>query len=224
MKVNEVIFGMIIKQNVNIKGTKDGLIFLLNDDCSFEDLFEELKEKLENSHQGILSGPLTRVILKTGFRKLTNSQHEEIKHIFKTKGNLIVHSIENEIDNLKEQQRSQIKTITGVIRSGQIYESDLNILLIGDVNPGGVLISAGNIYVLGALKGIAHAGIKGNSKAIIAASIMEPPQVRIADIISNFLDEHREYSGTQCYASIEDNRIKFNKTNRLSKDWNSLVL
>lgn len=205
------------KQNVSIKGSKDGLIFLINDDCSFEDIIEELKEKLENSHQGILSGPLTRVILKTGFRKLTPNQEAELKHIFKTKGNLIIYSIENEIDSLKDQQKNQIKIITGVIRSGQVYESDTNILMLGDVNPGGVIISEGDIYVLGSLKGSVHAGSKGNTNAIIVTSVMNATQIRIADKITNFHEEHIEYFGMQCFASIKKDEIVFNKTNNLSR-------
>lgn len=205
------------KQNVSIKGSKDGLVFLINDDCSFEDIIEELKGKLEDSHQGILSGPLTRVILKTGFRKLTPNQVDEIKHIFKSKGNLIIHSIENEIDSLHEQQKNQIKVISGVIRSGQVYEYGVNILMLGDVNPGGILISEGDIYVLGTLKGIAHAGSKGNRDAVVVASIMDAAQIRIADKITNLRDEHKEYYGAQCFASIKKDEIVFNKTNKLSR-------
>ena len=40
-----------------------------------------------------------------------------------------------------------------------------------------------NIIVVGALRGMAHAGAKGNEKAIIAAHTIESPQVRIASMI-----------------------------------------
>ena len=37
--------------------------------------------------------------------------------------------------------------------------------------------------ILGALRGLAHAGAKGNVNAIIAASSIDAPQLRIANII-----------------------------------------
>ena len=39
-----------------------------------------------------------------------------------------------------------------------------DLLLIGDVNPGGTVMAGGNIFIMGSLKGIAHAGCYGNDK------------------------------------------------------------
>src|SRR5699024_6098067 len=69
-------------------------------------------------------------------------------------------------------------------RSGQVLRVEGDLLLIGDVNPGGKVVATGDIYIMGNLRGIAHAGINGNRKAIIAASYMKPTQLRIADYIS----------------------------------------
>ena len=38
--------------------------------------------------------------------------------------------------------------------------------------------------IMGQLKGIAHAGFKGNNQAVIAASVMKPAQLRIADQVT----------------------------------------
>ena len=208
---------MTIKQKVHIKGTKDGLIFHLNDECAFEDILDELKNKLGNSHQGILTGPIMRVTIKTGFRKLSINQQDTIKKIFKTKGNLFIYAIENEVDNFKEQLSNRAKVITGVIRSGQVYESDSSILLVGDVNPGGNIISVGDIYIIGTLKGTAHAGSNGNKDAIIVASMMEPAQLRIADHISNFNQEKIEFKAAYDFARVKDNKIVLAKSQHLSK-------
>ncbi|MET1167853.1 septum site-determining protein MinC, partial [Bacillus velezensis] len=43
---------MTVKSNhVTIKGIRDGLVFLLDDQCEFEELLYELRYKLEHSHQ-----------------------------------------------------------------------------------------------------------------------------------------------------------------------------
>ena len=43
-------------------------------------------------------------------------------------------------------------------------------------------LSLGNIFVVGSLRGIAHAGYYGDSDAVIAASVMNPMQLRISDV------------------------------------------
>ena len=56
-------------------------------------------------------------------------------------------------------------------------------MIIGDVNDGAEVIAEDNIVVLGALRGMAHAGAKGNNEAVIAARIIDSPQIRIGTII-----------------------------------------
>ncbi|UTW68948.1 hypothetical protein KHA80_17145 [Anaerobacillus sp. HL2] len=63
-----------------------------------------------------------------------------------------------------------------------------DLLLIGDVNSGGTVVATGNIYIPGVLRGIAHAGSKGNKVVVISASRMEPSQLRIAEIVSRSPD------------------------------------
>ena len=61
------------------------------------------------------------------------------------------------------------------------YEGSL--VIIGDVNAGAEVIAEENIIVLGTIRGLAHAGAKGNKDAIIVANAIEAPQIRIADIV-----------------------------------------
>lgn len=56
-------------------------------------------------------------------------------------------------------------------------EVEGDLLLVGDVNPGGKVISTGNIYIMGNLYGIAHAGVMGDREAFITASYMKPTQL-----------------------------------------------
>lgn len=87
---------MAVKSNhVTIKGIKDGLVFLLDDQCEFEDLLGELRFKLEHSHQNILTGPIIHVDIKLGSREVTEEQKESILEILKQKGNLLIRSVES---------------------------------------------------------------------------------------------------------------------------------
>lgn len=72
----------------------------------------------------------------------------------------------------------------GTLRSGQVFEAESSIVILGDVNPGGRVIAKGNIIVLGSLKGNAFAGADGNEDAFVVALDMDPMQVKIGDVIA----------------------------------------
>lgn len=67
------------------------------------------------------------------------------------------------------------------VRSGQVIQSNGNVVIIGDCHPGCEIHAAGDITVWGVLGGIAHAGCKGNTKARIRALTLNAIQLRIAD-------------------------------------------
>lgn len=179
---------------VTIKGKKDGLILSLDDTCAYNELLAELKEKLAASdrHQ---KGPLISVKVKAGNRYLTDKQKQEIKEFVRSKKKLFVAEIESNVMSKQEAdelvRQNQITQVTKMIRSGQVLEIDGDLLLIGDVNPGGRVIATGHIYVLGALRGMAHAGRDGRVDAVIAASIMQPTQLRIAEVVSRAPDQSK---------------------------------
>ncbi len=76
------------------------------------------------------------------------------------------------------------KFLRKTIRSGQRFEYSGNLVIIGDINPGAEVYAAGNIIVLGSLKGSVHAGSNGNEKAVIAAFSLQPQIVEIAGVIT----------------------------------------
>ena len=72
----------------------------------------------------------------------------------------------------------------GTLRSGQVFRHAGTIMLIGDVNPGAEVISGGDIFVWGRLRGIVHAGAMGNERSVVCAIDFEPIQLRIAGYIA----------------------------------------
>ena len=77
---------------------------------------------------------------------------------------------------------------------------------MGDVNAGGEVIAGGNIAIVGALRGLAHAGANGNTKAIITANNIDVTQVRIANQVKE-IEEKIE----KCpVCRLEKNEIKIN--------------
>lgn len=74
------------------------------------------------------------------------------------------------------------------VRAGQRVEVEGDLVILGDVNPGGEVVATGDIIVVGALRGVAHAGFKGDDGAVVVALRLLPMQLRIADYIARSPD------------------------------------
>ena len=107
----------------------------------------------------------------------------------------------------KEIATSNTKFYKGSIRSGQKIEFEGSLVILGDVNAGAEVLAEENVVVVGNLRGMVHAGAKGNREAIIAAASICSAQIRIADIVKeierNTDDEEQEEPKT--YAYVDEN-------------------
>lgn len=198
------------RQNVTIKGTKEGLVLHLDDCCSYQELKKELDEKLTENSRTQVNRHLIAVKVEIGNRYLNDDQREELKKLIRQKKNLVVDDIvsnvltKQEADQLKAE--TEVMTVARIIRSGQVLESPGDLLLIGDVNPGGTISAGGNIFIMGSLKGIAHAGCFGNEQAVVIASSMKPSQLKISSCLNRAPDhvQTNEKRDMEC-AYIDDN-------------------
>ncbi|GAB4238732.1 MAG: septum site-determining protein MinC [Stanieria sp.] len=74
--------------------------------------------------------------------------------------------------------------LQNTVRSGVEIRHPGTVVVLGDLNPGGKIIAAGDIFIWGRLRGVAHAGAFGNRQCRILALKMEPTQLRIADAVA----------------------------------------
>lgn len=209
------------KPNVMIKGTKDGFVFELDDDCTYQTLMDELKNKLYTYNPHLLEGQYVHASIKLGYRYLTSEQKEELKQVIRSYGNLIVDGFDSEVVTKEEaentRKQSNIEIIHRTVRSGQVISSEGHILVLGDINPGGCVQANGNIYIMGALRGMAHAGFSGKTEAIIAASILRPTQMRIAHIVSRQPDEWVKQEHEKEFAYTKMGHIVVEKLQNLAE-------
>ena len=77
----------------------------------------------------------------------------------------------------------------GTLRSGQKIEQDGHVVILGDVNPGAEVLAEGHILVMGTIRGLVHAGSRGDRDATITAIRLQPMQIRIADTITRPPDQ-----------------------------------
>lgn len=99
-----------------------------------------------------------------------------------------------------EEQRQYADTITDdtalfinkTIRSGTRIEFPGTIVIVGDVNPGAEIIAEGNVIIWGRVRGMIHAGAKGDRSAFICALDLSANQLRIADEVSATLKPQKD--------------------------------
>lgn len=199
------------KNCVSINLKKDKIIIKLNEDTKQEELVECLKKKLPELKKLYKD---EKTPINVAGKVLKNKEIEEIQKIIKEKidveiefdspKTLGLHGIKKTFE--KEIAISETKFHRGSLRSGQKLESEGSIVIIGDVNSGAEVIASDNIIVLGSLRGLAHAGAKGNKQAIIAAGLIDTVQIRIANIVKE-IDRDEEPLHKQSYVSVVDDQI-----------------
>ncbi|MBT2569167.1 septum site-determining protein MinC [Planococcus sp. ISL-110] len=178
-----------LKNLVNIKGKNKGLVLYLDDQCAYTDLLAELKAKV--SDPALDSD--TEVTVHLNKRYCTDSQIQELSKVVQTNPHLKVVATTSDILTVEASDQMirerQSETYVGIVRSGQVIKAEGDLVVIGDVNPNGRVEAGGSVYVLGRLKGAAHAGTKGNREAVIAASWLEATQLKIDDELETMTDE-----------------------------------
>ena len=201
---------MTSENSVMFKGTKDGLLILLDPEVDFFVIKSQLESKILEAKKFFKGAQIS-----IGFKGRNLSEQEQnelvkiigeksglnITYIFDENNKSITEHLQNDGDLGKEQAldiggftEGPTKFYRGTVRSGQCLRYEGNIVVMGDVNPGGMVVAQGNIIVLGILKGIAHAGANGNCSSFIVALQLYPMQLRIAELYTRNPegDEHAE--------------------------------
>jgi septum site-determining protein MinC len=172
-------------------------------------LFKEFKanetavNKSSSEQNELLGGLSTLETLKKISANLSSNVIRKKDADFTTSTNLE--------DSLNWNQPNAL-IVTQTLRSGQKIESEeCSVVVIGDVNHGSEIIAAGNIIVLGALRGVAHAGAfddETQDKFIFALSLL-PTQLRIGGVITRGIgdDNQRSSDFTPEFARVEGDTI-----------------
>ncbi len=201
------------ENNIMIQTKKDKVILKIEDTADQKQILQELKKKMTELKK--LYQDETTPIWVTG-KIFKNEEMEQIQEMiqkvievevkFDSPKILGLHGIKKTFS--KEIATSETKFHRGSLRSGQKVEFEGSLVILGDVNAGAEVLASENIIVLGILRGMAHAGAKGNKEAIIAAASIESMQIRIANIVKEIEKEELEDEIKTCaYINEEDEII-----------------
>lgn len=167
---------------VTIKGTRKGLIILLDGNSDLGELKQALTAKLKAA-QGFFRG--ARFMLSSS-RPLSLRETAELEEVCLRHGLVPIHE-ENpppvpQCEPSPVNQPTLLREVT--LRSGQELAVEGNIVLLGHVHRGAIIKATGSIFIIGNLHGVAHAGYLGDETAVILAYRMQPSQLRIAEVIA----------------------------------------
>jgi septum site-determining protein MinC len=84
----------------------------------------------------------------------------------------------------EESPKGTVIWVEGPLRSGARVQSEGNLVVLGDVNPGAEVVAGGSVIVWGRLRGVVHAGAQGDETAVVCALELTPTQLRIAGEIA----------------------------------------
>lgn len=207
---------MYNNDGIVIKGNRDGINTTINMNkfSSFEDMITLLVKKLSKGkhfYQG------TTLILRIDLKLLNEKNYEELQEVLLTEiglKDIVFEDLEKEEagTNNKENKvftgvyEGKTKFIRKTVRSGQSINYKGNIVIIGDVNSGSEVYATGNVVVLGRVRGKVSAGTNGNTKAIIAAFLLQPELLKISNVIAMSPDDTEKPSYPEL-AKIKDGTI-----------------
>ena len=185
------------ENKVFLKGTLEGIQVHISPHADLEDIKLELGRKLDSSKSFFKDTKVNFIF--TG-REIKDEEKEELTEFIFQKVSLghIDFNIPAEKEDIKMEavtystEEGMAKFHRGTIRNGQRMDYEGNIIIMGDVNPGAEIVAGGNIIVLGHLRGMAHAGAYGDTKAVVIALCLQPTQLRIGNIITRSPEDEME--------------------------------
>lgn len=195
--------------SINLK--RNEIIIKIAEDAEQKKIITELTKKLPDLKKLYRD---EKTPIKIVGKVLKNKEIDEIQDLIKGKINVEIDfdmpkslGLSSITRTFKQEVAiSETKFHRGSLRSGQRIETEGSIVIIGDVNSGAEVIASDNIVVVGNLRGLAHAGAKGNKNAVIAAGRLDSVQLRISNIVKE-IDRDEEIAHKQAYIFVQDDKI-----------------
>jgi septum site-determining protein MinC len=191
---------------VQIKGIRDGLLATFMD-ASWEEqrlaLLSQIDEKPAFFQGARLAMDVGSQILKVNdlvdLRDYLSERNISLWAVISesstTEQTAQLLGLATRISKPRPEERRQVAEISDdtalfvnkTLRSGTRVEFPGNVVVLGDVNAGAEVIADGSVIVWGRVRGMIHAGSKGDRSAVICALDLSATQLRIANEVSAVL-------------------------------------
>lgn len=196
-------------QKVIIKSNKYGINLILDSEIKFQEILDAVTAKFKESSRFFKD---SNMAISFEGRELSQEEEEQIIDKITEVASINIVCIMDRDQERESRMREQVENYynkqveqqymesvrgngvfhKGTLRSGQMIESEANVTILGDVNPGAKIVSGGNIIIIGSLKGNAHAGAYDNENCFVFALDMKPIQIQIGQLIAKSPDKQKE--------------------------------
>lgn len=186
---------------ISIKGGKDGLRLVLDETVPWDDVLDELDQRLS---QGVEFFHGAQITLDTGDRPVQDEELSALLKLMDEHGvqpsalatstregrsagraaGIATRPPQRVAPSTPQQDVDGALLVQRTLRSGQVLRHHGHVTVLGDVNPGAEVTAGGSIVVWGRLRGTAHAGALGDSAAVVCALELAPTLLRIADVLA----------------------------------------
>lgn len=171
---------------ITLKGTPKGIMVLIDAE-NLEIAAFELKEKLLKSAEFFNEDELEVFLTSTtltdaevfSLRDVAEEGLKNTKAVFIEHPPKLLPKQHSILDELSDDE-GITKFVRTTVKSGEILESDYNLIVIGDVESGAVVRSKENIFIMGSLFGEAVAGCCGKTDSVIVAMRLLAEKIEIA--------------------------------------------
>ena len=211
---------------VTLKWNKYGVTLILDGEVGFDEILKAVEIKFKDASR-FFKNAKTAICFEG--RKLSDEEERQIIDVIegtteleiicvidvdKDREEFFKKIVEDTIKEKEEKkQKPELPDVSsgqfyrGTLRSGQILESDGDVIVLGDVNPGAKVIAARNAVILGCLKGTVYAGMNDVDNAFVVAMSMNPMQIRIGNSIARSDDNSKSKSSEPQIAFLENGNI-----------------
>jgi septum site-determining protein MinC len=216
-------------QDVLIKGNRHGLELIVNSLVEFSDLMAVVEKKLVSAQDFFAKATTPPSISIKGQAFLSVEQKSQLGGLLERYGLCLEerNEVVKEVETVKplpvyelppflsnaETAERQTLFVYKTLRGGQEIRYHGSVAVFGDVNPGARVFAEGDILVTGNNRGVLHAGVLGDDKAIITAGRLAGGQIRIADLIARAPDDVVNPQGPE-RASVLADQIVIQLVNR----------
>lgn len=178
--------------NIQVKGINDYLLFICNDEVQEDECLDELYQLL-SSPSFQKENFYVKGYFDFGSRMLSEDLFDKLLLVLKKTRNILFCGV-----NVVEKKQHHLAHLQGIIRNGEIKQSQEDLLFEGRINPGGHLQVQGKVFFLGCCKGLIE--VTGRN-ACINASDLKHASIRIndkylddvsTDILTSFYDDGKE--------------------------------
>jgi septum site-determining protein MinC len=186
---------------VSIKGGKDGLRLVLDEHLSWDEVLDDLRNRLSRGTEFFQGAQIT---IDTGERVLEDGDFAGLLLLMNEHGlqpsalatatpegrsagraaGIVTRPPMRAAPAAPAQDAEAALLVQRTLRSGQVLRHHGHLTVLGDVNPGAEIIASGSIVVWGRLRGTAHAGALGDEAALVCALELAPTLLRIADTLA----------------------------------------